>query len=58
MSERDDDFDAWVTEQGGPEAVAELVGDFRRSIDDGSVPGFTSPDEFRSHLARRARRSA
>ena len=58
MSEQDDDFDAWVIEQGGPEAVAELVGEFRRSVADGSVPGFTSADEFRAHLARRARRSA
>lgn len=54
----DDDFDQWVADQGGPEAVAAIVADVRQQVQDGTLPGFTDQAEFLAHLRRRDRRSA
>jgi hypothetical protein len=54
----DPDFDQWVTEEGGPEAVVAMVDQVRRQADDGSLRGFSDKDEFLAHLGRRGRRSA
>jgi len=54
----DDDFDQWVADQGGPEAVAAMVSEIRRQVEDGTLHGFTDRGEFLAHLARRDRRSA
>jgi len=52
------DFDQWVEDQGGPEAVLTMIEDVRRQAADGSLRGFTDKDEFLAHLASGRRRSA
>lgn len=52
------DFEQWVTEEGGPEAVVAMVDEVRRQADDGSLRGFSDKDEFLAHLGRSGRRSA
>ena len=54
----DADFEQWVEDQGGPEAVLSMIEDVRRQAADGSLRGFTDKDEFLAHLASRSRRSA
>jgi len=54
----DSDFDRWVEDQGGPEAVLTMIDDVRRQAEDGSLQGFTNKDEFLAYLAGRSRRSA
>lgn len=59
MATRDDaSFEQWVAEEGGPQAVVEMVADLRRQVNEGLVPGFTSKDEFLAYLRRDGRRSA
>jgi hypothetical protein len=54
----DPDFQQWVTEEGGPDAVLAMVDEVRRQADDGSLRGFTDKDEFLAYPGRRGRRSA
>lgn len=54
----DYDFDQWVADEGGPDAVVEMIADLRRKIEDGLLPGFTSKDDFFAHLGRPGRQSA
>jgi hypothetical protein len=56
--DEDLDFEQWVAEEGGPEAVVAMVDEVRRQADDGSLRGFSDKDEFLAHLGRRGRRSA
>ncbi|HUP70301.1 MAG TPA: hypothetical protein VM142_10865 [Acidimicrobiales bacterium] len=58
MGERDDSFDDWVAEVGGPEAIVAMVDDLRRQVDEGLLPGFTNREDFLAHLGRPSRRSA
>lgn len=53
-----DEFDQWVADQGGPEAVAAMVADVRRQVEKGTLPGFTDRASFLAHLRRRDRRPA
>jgi len=54
----DSSFEQWVTDLGGPEAVAAMVDAIRRQVADGSLVGFTDKEEFLAHLRRSDRRSA
>jgi hypothetical protein len=56
----DDDagFDEWVTDQGGPEAVAAIVAGVQREVEAGVLPGFTDKETFLAYLRRRDRRPA
>lgn len=54
----DDDLDQWVADEGGPDAVVEMIADLRRQIEDGLLLGFTSKDDFFAHLGRAGRQSA
>lgn len=54
----EDDFDRWVADEGGPEAVVALIAELRRQIDSGDLPGFTNRDDFEAYLRRPDRRSA
>jgi hypothetical protein len=58
MATDDEGFERWVAEEGGPEAVAEMVADLRRDVEAGRIPGFTEKSEFLAHLQSRDRRSA
>jgi hypothetical protein len=58
MVHDDPDFEQWVKDEGGPEAVLALVEEVQRRAADGSLRGFTDKDEFLAHLGRRGRRSA
>jgi len=54
----EESFDEWVVQEGGPEAVVEMVSRLRRQIDEGTLLGFTDKDAFLEHLRRVDRRSA
>jgi len=54
----DQDFEQWVMDEGGPEAVAAMVNGVRQQAADGSLRGFTDKNEFLAHVERRSRRSA
>jgi hypothetical protein len=54
----DPDFEQWVTDEGGPDAVLAMVDEVRRQAADGLLRGFTDKDEFLAHLGDRGRRSA
>jgi hypothetical protein len=54
----EESFDQWVVQEGGPEAVVEMVSRLRHQIDDGTLPGFTDRHVFLEHLRRIDRRSA
>ena len=58
MATDDEGFEQWVSNEGGPEAVAEMVADLRRQVDDGLLPAFTDKDDFLAHITRYGRRSA
>lgn len=58
MASDDEGFEQWVSDEGGPEAVAETVADLRRQVDAGLVPAFTDKDEFLAHIRRHGRRPA
>jgi len=40
VAQDDSNFEQWVTDQGGPEAVVAMVGDTRRQVDEGLLRGF------------------
>ncbi len=46
----DDDFDRWVTEKGGPEAVVAMI-DMKRRVADGSLPGFRDKEALLAYWA-------
>ena len=51
-SEPDDhDFDRWVAEKGGPEAVVAMIDDMKRRVADGSLPGFQDKQALLSYWA-------
>ena len=54
----EDDFDRWVADEGGPEAVVAMIAELRRQIDSGALPGFTNREDFEAYLRRPDRRSA
>lgn len=54
----DSDFEQWVEDEGGPEAVLTMIEEIRRQAADGSLRGFTNKDEFLAYLPSRGRRSA
>lgn len=58
MATDDEGFERWVAEEGGPEAVAQMVADLRRDVEAGRVRGFADKDEFLSYIQSHDRRSA
>jgi hypothetical protein len=54
----DQSFEHWVAEEGGPEAIVEMVAEMRRRVEEGLLPGFTDKEAFLEHLRRDDRRSA
>jgi len=46
----EDDFDRWVADEGGPEAVVAMIAELRRQIDSGDLPGFTNRDDLEACL--------
>lgn len=58
MATADDDFHQWVADQGGPDAVVAMVAEARRQVENGTLPGFTSKEEFLAYMRRRDIRSA
>ena len=58
MATDDESFWQWVADEGGPEAVAEMVADVRRQVDAGLLRGFTDKEDFLAHVRRHGRRSA
>lgn len=47
----DDDFDRWIAEKGGPEAVVAMIDDMKRRAADGSLPGFKDKQALLSYWA-------
>ena len=47
----DDDFDRWIAEKGGPEAVVAMIDDMKRRVADGSLPRFQDKQALLSYWA-------
>ncbi len=58
MAPDDEGFEQWVADEGGPEAVAQMVAELRRQVAAEDIPAFTDKDEFLTYIKSRDRRPA
>jgi hypothetical protein len=56
--QEDDDFDRWVAEKGGPEAVVDIIEDIKRRVAEGSLPVFREKEALVAYWAAGRRQSA
>jgi hypothetical protein len=50
-NDNDCDFDRWVAEKGGAEAVGAMIEDTKRRVADGTLPTFLDKEALLAHWA-------